>query len=79
MKKLASLDGTLFTKEQTIALKLHEQPYIILIPKSILTNHGIHAENIEFNLVILDKKIALLGPEVPDPRAIQSSAKRIVN
>ncbi len=44
--KLASLSSILFSKEQTIALKLQEQPYIILIPKSILQKYGIKVEEV---------------------------------
>jgi len=78
MKKLASLPSILFSKEQTVALKLKEQPYIILIPKSILQKHGITDENLDFKLVINENKITLLGPELPNPRVRQPTAKEIV-
>jgi hypothetical protein len=79
MRKIASLDGTLLTKEQTIALKLHEQPYLIIIPQSFFQNHGIDSKVIEFDLVLLDEKISLLGPKIPNPSVMQSTAERIVN
>ena len=78
MKKLASLPSILFSKEQTIALKLKEQPYIILIPKSIIQKLGITDENLDFKLVINENKITLLGPELPNPRVRQPTAKEIV-
>jgi len=78
LKKITKLSSILFSKEQTVALKLHEQPYIILIPKSIIQKYGITEESISFDLVISENKITLLGPQVPNPRVNQSSAKEIV-
>jgi len=71
MKKLAKISSTLFSKEQTIALRLQEQPYIILIPKSILEKHKIFSENLSFDLVIQNKRIVLLGPLTTDPEVMQ--------
>ncbi len=78
MKKLASISSILFSKEQTIALKLQEQPYIILIPKSIIQKLGIIDENLDFKLVIEQNKITLLGPELPNPR-VKPPAKEVVD
>jgi len=78
MKDLTSLSSILFSKEQTVALKLKEQPYIILIPKSILQKYGITEENPSFHLGISENRITLLGPHIPNPRVNQSSAKEIV-
>ena len=77
MKKISKLSSILFSKEQTVALKLKEQPYIILIPKSIIQKLGITDENLDFNLVIYENKIALLGPELPNPR-VKPPAKEII-
>jgi len=77
MKKLTSIPSILFSKEQTIALKLKEQPYIILIPKSIIQKLGITEENLDFKLVINENKITLLGPELPNPR-VKPPAKEII-
>ena len=71
MKKLAKISSTLFSREQTVALRLQEQPYIILIPKSILEKHKIFSENLSFDLVIQDKRIALLGPLMKGPEVMQ--------
>ena len=79
MKKLASISSILFSKEQTIALKLKEQPYIILIPKSILQKLGITNENLDFKLVINENKITLLGPELPIPRVRQPLATEVIH
>jgi len=78
MKKLATLSSILFSKEQAIALKLKEQPYIILIPKSIIHKQGLTDETLDFELVISENKITLLGPEIPNPRVRQPTAKEIV-
>lgn len=71
MKKLAKISSTLFSMEQTVALRLQEQPYIILIPKSILEKYKIFSENLSFDLVIQDKRIALLGPLTTGPEVMQ--------
>ena len=78
MKKLASLPSILFSKEQTVALKLKEQPYIILIPKSILQKYGITEENPSFHLGITKNRITLLGPLIPNPRVNQPPARDAV-
>jgi len=75
MKKLATIPSTLFSKEQTTALKLQEQQYVLLIPKSLLTKHGISSENISFDLILDKNRISLLGPSTrEDPEVNQSSA-----
>ena len=71
MKKLAKIPSTLFSTEQTVALRLQEQPYVILIPKSILEKCKIFSENLSFDLVIQNKRIALLGPLVACPEVMQ--------
>ena len=78
MKKLATIYSTFFSKEQTIALKLQEQPYVILIPKSILAKYGIIDEILDFHLVIQENKITLLGPDIPHPRVIRQPTKEAV-
>ncbi len=49
-------------KDQAIALKLEEQPYLIIIPKSILQKLGINEEEISFDLVIEDNRLCLVAP-----------------
>ena len=73
MRKKISIPSTLFSKEQTVALKLQEQPYIILIPKSILAKYGINSENLIFDLVLDNNRITLLGPSKPEPEANHSA------
>ena len=75
MNILATFISTLFSKELTASLKLQEQPYVIIIPKSILEKHGINSENITFDLVLNNNRITLLGPSTREaPEANQSSA-----
>ena len=64
MKKLAFIPTVLLSKEQTKALGLEEQPYIILIPKSVIQKYGVIDEDISFNLIISENKITLVGPTV---------------
>ena len=79
MKKLAKISSTLFSTEQTVALKLQEQPYVILIPKSILEKYKIFSENLSFDLVIQDKRIALLGPLTTTPEVMQHPREEVTH
>ena len=46
---------------------------MLIIPKSILTKHGINSENISFDLILDKKRITLLGPLTREaPEVIQS-------
>jgi len=75
MKKLAILLSTLFPKELSAALKLQEQQYVLLIPKSLLEKYKISSENITFELILDKNRITLLGPSTREaPEANQSSA-----
>jgi len=61
MKNLARIPSQLLSKEQSSDLKLNEQPYIILIPKSLLQKQGIVSTDISFDLFIdSDKKLSLV-------------------
>ena len=73
MKKLATIPSFLLSKEHTAALKLQEQPYIILIPKSILAKYGITSDNLIFDLVLDNNRITLLGPTKAEPEAYHSA------
>ena len=79
MKKLVKIPCQLMTKDLAASLKLTEQPYLILIPQSILHNHGLTSENITFDLAIANGKLSLIGPVVSsDPRVTQSGFEEIV-
>ena len=58
--KLASIPSILFSKTQTTELKLQEQPYIILIPKSILDAIAIDAAP-TFDLIYENGKLSLIS------------------
>lgn len=62
------IPSQLFSKDQATALKLQEQPYIILIPRSLLQKYGIISDTVEFDFTIFNNKITLVGPVVRNPR-----------
>lgn len=64
MKKLASVSAQLLTKENCTALKLKEESYLILIPKSIIQKAGFIQNDLIFDLIKNDQnKLSLLGRE----------------
>lgn len=63
-KKLAKIPSQLISEELSGCLKLKEPPYIILVPKSIIQKLGIFDESLDFDLVINENKITLVGPPV---------------
>lgn len=65
-------------KDTSSALKLDEQPYIILIPKSVLTAAGLASDTFTFELIVKDGKLSLIGPALSDPRVTQSGFEEIV-
>ena len=77
MKKLASLPSFLFSKEQTAALRLQEQPYIILIPKSLIQKCKIYSENLSFDLTISNNRLTLLGPTLSEDSAAAQARSAI--
>lgn len=58
---VATIPCNILSKELSANLKLSDQPYIILIPKSLLQKFGIYSENLSFNLIIKNKTVSLLG------------------
>jgi len=61
-KKIAKIPCELMSKEQAVALKLQEQPFLIIIPKSILRKLGINEDEIMCELVLEDNRICLIIP-----------------
>ena len=79
MKKLAEIPCQLLEKDASSALKLDEQPYIILIPKSVLIAAGLASNTFTFELIVKDGKLSLIGPSVPgSPRVTQPGFEEIV-
>jgi len=62
MKPL-TLPSFLLSKDLSASLKLQEQSYVILIPKSILQKQGIFLENPTFDLTFNQNKLSL-GPSI---------------
>jgi len=58
MKPL-KLPSFLLSKDISASLKLQEQSYIVLIPKSILQKQGISLENPTFDLISSNEKMVL--------------------
>ena len=61
MKILAEIPGQLISRELAYQLRLEEEPYLILIPKSILASKGITAKDLNFRLFIKNNTISLEG------------------
>lgn len=79
MKKLAKIPCNLLPKDLSISIKLEEQPYIMLIPISVLHKAGIFDNSITFDLSIIDDKISLIGPSVnSSPKVSQSVSEESV-
>ena len=79
MKKLVKIPCQLMTKDLAVSLKLTEQPYLILIPQSIIYNHGFTSESITFDLAIIDGKLSLIGPSVPGSPRVTQPVEEIVD
>jgi len=77
MKPIAEIPGQLISRELAYQLRLEEEPYLILIPKSILSKKGITSKNIEFELFIENNKISLVGEAVAPPAVRQSPGREI--
>ncbi len=78
MQLIAKVCAQLLSPESSASLRLKEQPFVILIPKSLLTKFGLVEDEIIFDVVIENNKLSLVGPQIPNPRVKQSSAKEIV-
>ena len=77
MKKLAEIPCQLMEKETSSALKLAEQPYIMIIPKPLLTEIGVTGDSLDFDLVIKDGKLSLIGPSVPGSQRVMQPVEEI--
>lgn len=77
MKPFAEIPGQLISRELAYKLRLEEEPYLILIPKSILTNKGITAKDLDFELFIENNKISLVSATNAAPKVRQPTVKEI--
>lgn len=62
IKRIAKIPCQVMNKEQSVALKLEEQPYLIIIPKSMLQKSGINQDEISFELVKEENRLCLVAP-----------------
>ena len=58
---VASIPCSIISKNLSIDLKLSEQYYLILLPKSLLVKHGVSSDDLLFDLVIKNQIVSLLG------------------
>ena len=77
MKPIAKIPGQIISRELAYKLRLEEEPFLILFPKSLLTNKGITAKDLEFELFVENNKISLVGEAVAAPAVRQSTTKEI--
>jgi len=77
MKPIAEIPGQLMTRELAYQLRLEEEPYLILIPKSILTNKGITAKDLNFELFFKNNKFSLVSVDNATPKVRQPTVREI--
>ena len=77
MKKLAVIPSFLLSSELAASLKLENQHYIMIIPRTILTAAGIASDSITFELMIKDGKLSLIGPSVPGSQRVMQPVEEI--
>jgi len=77
MKPIAIILCQLMSRELAYQLRLEEEPYLILIPKSILSNKGITAKDLDFELFIENNKISLVSATNAALKVRQPTIKEI--
>lgn len=58
-KIIAKIPCQLMNKDQAVALKLEEQPYLAFIPKSLLQKQGFTEDEFSLDLLVEGNKIFL--------------------
>ena len=58
--KIANIPTTLLTKEQATSLKLKDEQYLVIIPKSLLNKLGIIKSDFTFDLISDKEKVSLV-------------------
>ena len=71
MQRIAKVCAHLLSIESSASLRLKEQPFVILIPKHLLTKF-VAEDEIVFELIIENNRLSLLGPKIPK-RVTESS------
>jgi len=77
MKPIAEIPGQLITRELAYQLRLEEEQYIILIPKSLLSNLGITTKDLDFELFVENYKLSLVGKAVTAPKVMSPIIKEV--
>jgi len=57
---MANIPITLLTKEQATSLKLKEEQYLVIIPKTLLNKLGIIKSDFTFDLISDKEKVSLV-------------------
>ncbi len=58
--KVAEIPATSLTKEQSQVLKLKDEQYLVIIPKSLLNKLGITKSDFTFDLISDKEKVSLV-------------------
>jgi len=58
--KIANIPTTLLTKEQATSLKLKDEQYLVIIPKTLLNKLGITKSDFTFDLISDKEKMSLV-------------------
>ena len=58
--KIANIPITLLTKEQATSLKLKDEQYLVIIPKTLLTKLGITKSDFTFDLISDKENVSLV-------------------
>lgn len=58
--KIANIPITLLTKEQATSLKLKDEQYLVIIPKTLLNKLGIIKSDFTFDLISDKEKVSLV-------------------
>ena len=58
--KIANIPTTLLTKEQATSLKLKDEQYLVIIPKTLLNKLGITKSDFTFDLISDKEKVSLV-------------------
>ena len=61
--KLARIPTFLLTPKDTERLRLHNQAYLLIIPKKLIEKFNLSSD-LSFDLIIQNNRLSLLGPEL---------------
>ncbi len=76
MQRIAKVCAQLLSPELSASLRLKEQPFVILIPKHLLTKF-VAEDEIVFELIIENNRLSLVGPKI-QPRVTSSQSGEMI-